>query len=262
MSHRNSPLHGRRIIVTRASGSAGDLVRGLRDAGAEVIEFPVTRIEPLDPARLRAALARLGAYHWLVFTSRNGVRIFFDVLHEAGLDARALANARVAAVGPATRAELSGRGVAVALEPERYVAEGVLEAMQSRDDVRGSRVLYATAAGARDVLPRGLESLGATVDRIEIYRSAPDVDPLAATGVRQRLEAGEIDLVSFTAGSAVQGFVDAVGIAAARRASAASIGPATSEVARAAGLDVAIEASESTIPGLVDAIVRHLGREA
>ena len=258
---RTSLPRARRIVVTRAAGSAGDLVQALRDAGAEVTELPVTRIEPLDPAPLCAALARLGDYGWVVFTSRNAVRIFFDVLHDARLDARALAHARVAAVGPATRAELESRGVSVALEPERYVAEGVLEAMRSRDDVRGARVLYATAVGARDVLARGLEALGAAVDRIEIYRSAPDADPRAAATLRQRLERGEIDLVTFTAGSTVHAFVDAVGIGAARRAPAASIGPATSEVARAAGLDVTIEASESTIPGLVDAIVRHLARE-
>jgi uroporphyrinogen III methyltransferase/synthase len=121
--------------------------------------------------------------------------------------------------------------------------------------VRGVRVLYAAAEGARETLEDGLQELGAIVDRIVTYRSAPDGS--GADALRARLETGEVDLITFTSGSSVKNFIAAVGEDAAKRAPAASIGPVTTAAAREAGLDVVVEASESTIPGLVAAIEAH-----
>ena len=250
------PLFGRRVVVTRATAQAGALSERLRALGADVLEMPATRVEPLDAAPLRAALERLGAYGWLAFTSQNAVRLFWEALRATGRDARALAGVQVCAVGPATAEALLARGIAVDVVPDRFVAEGVLEAMAERADVNGAHVLYATAEGARDVLPAGLRALGATVDVVPVYRSAPD--GAGAERLRAALEAGEVDLVTFTSASAVQGFVQAVGAELARRAPAASIGPVTSEAARAAGIAVAVEAPESTIPALAAAIAAHV----
>ena len=252
------PLFGKRIVVTRAREQASTLSEALRERGASVIESPATRVEPLDAAPLRAALARLADYQWAVFTSRNAVDVFWNALRSEGRDARALAGVRLAAVGPATADALAEHGLAVDVTPERFVAEGVLEALRSRRDVSGARVLYACAAGARDVLPRGLAALGATVDRIETYRSAPDEH--GAAELRGRVSEGGADLVTFTSGSAVQAYVAAVGADVARALPAASIGPVTTEAARAAGIDVVCEAAESTIEGLVRAVAEHYGR--
>jgi uroporphyrinogen III methyltransferase/synthase len=247
-----------RIVVTRAAARAGPLRAALAAAGAEVVEMPATRIEPLDTSLLARAVARLGDYAWIVFTSQTAVELFWERLRQSGADGGALAGVRVAAVGPATASSLEKRGLEVTVSPERFVAEGLLEALRARDDVRGTRVLYATAEGARDVLPRGLTDLGATVDRIAIYRSVPD--GAGAAVVREALERGEIDVVTFASASAVQGFVAAVGLDAARRVPAVSIGPVTTNAARAIGLDVAAEARESTIAGLVQAVI-ELGRD-
>ena len=249
------PLFGKRIVVTRARAQAGALSGALAAQGAEVIEMPATRIEPLDDAALHEAVARIHEYQWAVFTSQNAVHLMWDALRWGGRDARSLAGIRVAAVGPATAAALLEHGIAVDVTPERFVAESLLEALERRDDVRGARVLYAAAEGARDVLPRGLSALGAVVDAVPVYRSAPDADGSAA--LRARLETGGVDLVTFTSASGVNAFVFAVGPEAARRAPAACIGPATAAAARAAGLDVAIEADPSTIAGLVECVVRH-----
>ena len=247
------PLFGRRVVVTRAAAQAGALSARLRELGADVLEMPATRIEPLDDAPLRAAVARLGEYAWLAFTSQNAVRLLWDALRAAGRDARALAGARVCAVGSATADALLARGIAVDVLPDRFVAEGVLAALAGRGDVRGARVLYATAEGARDVLPAGLRELGAAVDVVPVYRSVPY--GAGAEPLREALAEGSVDLVTFTSASTVQGYVQAVGAELARRAPAASIGPITSEAARAAGIDVGVEAAESSIPGLVAAIV-------
>ena len=247
------PLSGKRIVVTRARSQAGSLASLLRDAGADAIEMPATRVEALDDAPLRKRLHDLATYEWAIFTSQNAVELFWNALRAAGLDARALARARLAAVGPATGNALLGHGLAVDVTPDRFVAEGVLEALASRSDVVGARVLYACAEGARDVLPEGLRTLGATVDVLPIYRSVPDGEGAAA--LRAKLESGEIDLVTFTSASAVDAYVATVGKAAATRAPAATIGPVTSAAAKKAGLRVDVEAPESTIPGLVAAIV-------
>lgn len=252
------PLFGKRIVVTRAREQASTLSEALRERGATVIETPATHIQPLDAAPLRAALAGLGDYQWAVFTSRNAVELFWSVLRAEGRDARALAGVKLAAVGPSTADALAERGLVVDVTPERFVAEGVLEALRARDDVRGARVLYACAAGARDVLPRGLGELGASVDRIEIYRSVPDEH--GAAELRARVAQGGADLVTFTSASAVQAFVAAVGDETARALPAASIGPVTSGAARAAGIAVVCEAEQSTIAGLVDAVATHYAR--
>lgn len=246
------PLAGRRVLVTRAEASASALRAPLAELGAEVLELPATRIEPLDAAPLEAALRRLTDYDWVALTSRNGVARFWEVLRALGLDARALAGKRLCVVGQVTADALLERGLAVDVVPERYVAEGVLEAMRGRDDVRGRRVLYVAAEGARDVLPKGLEALGATVDVVAAYRSVRD--GRGADDVRAALEEGTVDLVTLTSASSVRGYVESVGAEAARRAPAASIGPVTSQAARAAGIEVAVEARTSTIAGLVLAV--------
>ncbi len=246
-------LSGTRVVVTRAASQADALSRPLAALGADVVEMPSTRVELLDTTPVVVALAKLEDYDWLVLTSQNAVRFFSEILVEAGRGAGALTGLRVAAVGPATAAALEAVGIAVTVTPRRFVAEGLLEAMRGRDDVRGRRVLYLVAHGARDVLAVGLRALGATVDVIPLYRSVPDAEGTA--GLRERLLGGEIDVVTFTAGSSVRAFVGAVGADAAARAAIATIGPATSAVVRELGLKVRAEADPSTLDGLVQAVV-------
>lgn len=246
------PLFGRRIVVTRASAQASSLTGQLRVLGAEILEMPATRVELTDPVRLHGAIQRIADYQWVAFTSQNAVAVFWDALRALGLDARALGGAKLCVVGPATATALAEHGLIPDVVPERFVAEGVLEALSLRDDMRGTRVLYASAEGAREVLPAGLRQLGARVDVIPVYRSVPDGE--GAQSIAAALERGAADLVTFTSASAVRAWTDAMGPALAARAPAASIGPITTEAARAAGLEVAVEAAESTIPGLVEAI--------
>ncbi|HVD60120.1 MAG TPA: uroporphyrinogen-III C-methyltransferase [Gemmatimonadaceae bacterium] len=250
------PLFGRRIVVTRSSVQAPALTEKLRELGADVIEMPATRVVRLDLEPLRDAISRIADYDWIIFTSQNAVSIFWDQLLGAGRDARALAGARIAAVGPATAGALLEHGIVVDIVPERFVAESLLEKLSARDDVASSSILYVTAEGARDVLPEGLTGLGANVDRIEAYKSitnGADANRLART-----IEKGGVDLVTFTSASSVRGYVETIGENLSRRVPAASIGPVTSEAINDAGIELRVEATESTIDGLVDAIQRSL----
>ncbi len=250
------PLFGKRVVVTRATQQASGLSERLRELGAEVLEMPATQIARLDLSPLRDAIQRIADFEWLVLTSQNAVAIFWEQLLASGRDARSLAGLRISAVGPATAGALLERGITVDVIPERFVAEGLLEIMRARDDVAGTRVLYVTAEGARDVLADGLREIGAEVTVVETYRSIRD--GAGANRLSRAIAGGKVDLVTFTSGSAVRGYVEAVGSDLALRVPAASIGPQTSEALRAAGVEVKHEAEESTIDGLVAAIVRDL----
>jgi uroporphyrinogen III methyltransferase/synthase len=246
------PLFGRQVVVTRASAQASGLRDALAALGAEVLEVPALRVEPLDDARLREAAARLREYEWVVVTSQNAVAMLWDALRALGLDARALAGCRIACVGKSTAEALLARGLAADVVPARFVAEAVLEALAARDDVRGAPVLYVAAQGARDVLPEGLRALGCTVDVVWAYRTV--AERTDAAPLREALARGAVDVVTFASASAVRGFVEAVGEELARRAPAVSIGPVTSEAVRAAGITLLAEAPEATIPALAAAV--------
>jgi uroporphyrinogen III methyltransferase/synthase len=246
------PLFGKRIVVTRAAAQSAHMSEKLRELGADVIEMPATRVARLDLAPLRDAISHIGDYQWIVFTSQNAVAIFWEQLLGADLDARALAGVKIATIGPATAGALLEHGIVVDVFPEQFVAESLLNKLSERADISGASILYVTAKGAREVLPDGLEELGAQLSVIPAYRSIND--GTGSTHLAHALETGTVDLATFTSASAVRGYVDAVGEELARRAPAASIGPITSEAITAAGIELKCEAKESTIEGLINAI--------
>jgi uroporphyrinogen III methyltransferase/synthase len=250
------PLFYKRVVVTRASAQASGLRAALSELGADVLEMPALRVVPLDPEPLRAALDRIDEYDWVVFTSQNAVAFMWEALRVSGRDARAFAGRKLACVGRSTADTLLARGLIADVIPGRYVAEGVLDALAERDDVRDTRVLYIAAEGARDVLPEGLGALGCTVDVVSVYRTASD--GAGAGALRDALSRGQVDAVTFASASAVRGFVEAVGKELARRAPAVSIGPVTSDAIRAAGITLAVEAAEASIDSLAAATVALL----
>jgi uroporphyrinogen III methyltransferase/synthase len=245
------PLHGRRVVVTRARAQASGLARTLAALGAEVVELPAIRIVPrLESNEVRRAVDEIYSYALVCLTSPNGARLLLDALAGAGRDARALANATVAAIGPGTAEALRERGVIADVVPERFVAEALVEALADVE-VSGRPVLVARAAEARDVLPDALRERGAEVDVVAMYETvAEDPDPAALEA------AGEADYVTFTSSSTVRNFVEAVGDGFPRGARVVSIGPVTSEAARDAGLEVHVEAERHDPDGLVEALVR------
>ena len=251
------PLAGRRIVVTRARAQAGDFAAALEEMGAEVVPFPTIRIAPVpDPGPLRDAVARAASFHWIVFTSVNGVEAFWAALDEAGRDTRALGGVRVAAIGPATAGALARRGIRADVVPGEYVAEAALEALAAADDLAGRRILLPRADLARAVLPERLRMAGAEVEEVDAYTTVPD--GAGADRVRQMLADGEVDVVTFTASSTVRNFVRLLG-AEVGTAAVACIGPITAATARELGMRVDVEAEEYTIPGLMAALVAFAG---
>ena len=244
------PLHGRRVVVTRARAQASGFAASLRELGAEVVELPAIRIEPtLQSAEVIDAVAGAHTYALVCLTSPNGVDLLFEALAAAGRDARALANATVAAIGPGTAGALARHGVIADIVPERFVAESLVEALEPVD-IQGRPVLVARAAEARDVIPEWLRDRGAEVDVVALYetvREAPDPDAVSA--------AQAADYITFTSSSTVRNLVDAVGDDFPAGARIVSIGPVTSETARELGLTVDVEAERHDIDGLLAALL-------
>ena len=262
------PLHGRRVVVTRARAQASGLAATLRDLGAEVVELPAIRIVPrLETEEVRRAVESIGKYALICVTSPNGAHLLFEGLAAgrvavrpgaadttAGLDARALAGATVAAIGPGTRRALARHGIAADVVPERFVAEALVEALAGVE-VAGRRVLVARAAEARDVLPDALRERGAAVDVVALYetvREQPDPEAIEA--------AQGADYVTFTSSSTVTNLTEALGDRFPAKARVVSIGPVTSETARAAGLSVDVEADQHDVEGLIQALLKDAAR--
>jgi uroporphyrinogen III methyltransferase / synthase len=253
------PLFGRRIVVTRPRAQAGGFVAVLEELGAEVVPFPTIRIQPVpDPEPLRRATREVQRFDWVVFTSVNGVAEFWKTLRETGRDSRALGGVSICAIGPATAAALLREGVRADLLPERFVAESVVDALAGAADLSGASILLPRAELARAVLPEALRARGASVVEVVAYRTVSDT--AAADDIRRRLAADTIDVITFTASSTVENFVDLVGCELGG-AEVASIGPITSSTARRLGLPVHLEAAEYTVPGLVRALVEHYSRD-
>ncbi len=253
-----APLSGRSVIVTRTLAQAHTLVEPLEALGAEVLAFPVLEtVDPEDWAPLDAAIANLATYDWVVLTSTNGVDRFLKRFRAVTGPRDAILGTRFAAVGSATAKKLAKHGLPPALVPEDFRAEGLVEAFREMGAGPGCRVLIPRAEEAREILPDELRAMGCDVDVVCVYRTQPAApDP----AVVERLQAGTVDAVTFTSGAIARGFVSALlaaGLDAGQvlgHLSVVSIGPVTSDAIREMGYVVDVEAAESTMGSLVDAI--------
>ena len=198
---------------------------------------------------MRRTVEALHTYALVCLTSANGVGLLFEAMAAQGRDARALANASVAAIGAGTEAALAANGVIADIVPERFVAEELVEALRKLE-LEGKPVLVARAAEAREVLPDALRKQGAKVDVVTLYETvAEEPDPEALE------RAKDADFITFTSSSTVTNFMEASSNGIPAGAKVISIGPITSEAIREAGLSVDVEADRHDIQGLVEALL-------
>jgi uroporphyrinogen III methyltransferase/synthase len=251
------PLHGKRVVVTRARAQASGLAGTLAALGAEVVELPTIRIVPrIDSSEVREAARSIHSYALVCLTSPNGARLLFEALGAAGRDARALANATVAAIGPGTAGALADHGIRADVVPTRSIAEGLADALGDLD-LEGRPVLVARAAEARDVLPEALRERGAEVDVVALYETVAEVPEPEAIEAAQ-----DADYVTFTSSSTVTNFVSALGGREPPEGRVVAIGPVTAHTARERGLDVHVEAERHDLDGLVDALLADARRRS
>jgi len=253
------PLFGKRIVVTRAREQSSELTAALEEAGANVIQFPTIEIAPPSSfGPLDRTIEAVGSYQWLMFTSQNGVRSFFDRLHHHRKDVRVLGNAKIAAVGESTADELRKHGIVADLVPEKFQSDALLPLLPR--DMQGIRVALVRAESGRNDLIDGIQSRGGKVDLAVAYRSVPRYDFVEKLRelIRERL----IDVVTFTSSSTVENFFTALTAeersSLLSRAVVASIGPVTSRTLHERGVDVQIEAATASVTALTQAILESL----
>jgi uroporphyrinogen III methyltransferase/synthase len=252
------PLLGKKIIITRAREQAGELTRLLRGYGAHVIEFPTIEIVPpnsWDP--VDRAIGNLESYHWIIFTSTNGVRFFHDRLKLKKRRLEEFHDLRFCAIGPRTAQEIEKAGAKVDLIPEQYCAESLVQRL-GIEELEGKRILLARAKKARDLVPKELRKLGAAVDVVEVYQTImPDI---SKREIERVFQGDRIDLITFTSSSTVTHFLQMyeekgglkdplAGVAIA------AIGPITANTLRRRGITPQIIPNSYTIRDLTEAIV-------
>jgi uroporphyrinogen III methyltransferase/synthase len=254
----HKPLFGKRILVTRARSQSSELTGLITALGGEAIEFPVIRIVESEHGELlNAALHQLAEYDWVIFTSVNGVKHFFDRIQKAQLDIRQMSKARLAAIGPKTAASLSDKGLLVKVLPEEYKAEALVEHLRPLVQA-GEKILLPRADIARKVLAVELRDMGCDVTEVDAYDT--QIDATNAEEIVQMLERGQIDVLTFTSSSTVRNFIQAIGTVTTelkpllQHTQIACIGPITAKTAESLGLRVDVMAKEYTIEGLIEGI--------
>jgi uroporphyrinogen III methyltransferase/synthase len=264
--YEKRPLFGRKIIVTRTREQASELVAGLEEAGANCLEYSTINIEPVvNYDILDSELERLNEYHWILFTSLNGVKYFFDRLYAKGMDARDMKGPDIAVVGKSTADYLLTYGLNADLIPGVFTGEGLAESLLDQG-VEGRNILIPRAQQAREILPETLRGAGAQVTVAPVYQNVPPQGRKEA--LRAELEAGKVDMITFTSSSTVRNFltmVDAEDQEELKRlltgVRIAAIGPITAKTVTDNGLRVDIQPEEYTIPAMVDAIIQEFSKE-
>ncbi|MDP4089878.1 MAG: uroporphyrinogen-III C-methyltransferase [Bacillota bacterium] len=249
-----SPLFGKNIIVTRAREQSSTLLQKISELGGNGIEVPAIKIKKVETnEELEEAIANLDTYSYVIFTSVNGVDIFFEKLSEMGRDSRALYTCRIAVIGSATAEALEKYGLKPDIIPKRFVSEDLVEGMKS---ILGyeDRILIPRAREARRYLSEELSNI-CTVNEISTYDTV--IDESGRESLLQSLKDGIVDYITFTSSSTVNNFIQLLGKAnmgLLEGVKLISIGPVTSSALTGYGLKVYREAEEYTIDGVIKCI--------
>ncbi len=251
------PLFGRRILITRPREQAEDLKSRLTELGAEVLAFPTIEIrKPSSWERLDEDIQRIDRYHWIIFTSVNGVKHFFSRYQELRRDIRDLKGIRIAAIGSATERAIKEMHLNVEVLPDEFQAEGLVQSLKGKV-LKGAHVLIARAKVARDVLPMELKKQGARVNVVETYETV--IPKASRERLEQLFEDRPVDMVVFTSSSTVSNLSEILKPASLgdflQQSTIAAIGPVTAQTANRHGLTVSVQPAQYNIPSLVEAIL-------
>jgi uroporphyrinogen III methyltransferase/synthase len=249
------PLFGRTIVATRDHrGNANFAAKIIHRAG-NPIEFPTIKIEPLtNTTEFLQALTKFTEYDWIVFTSANGVRIFFDYIQSLSKDARVFASARIAAIGARTGDVLAEFGIKPDFVPDVFTGKELGKQLIGFTNLKGKKVLLLRSQLASNELVDILQQADAEVNNVPIYTAVTaktDSAPLT-----KQISDGSVDWLTFASPSSVTAFFEQIrpDLVNSANVRVASIGPVTSEQLKKIGVKIDLQAAEHTIDGLLDAI--------
>ncbi len=250
-----------KVVITRAKGQADEFANVLAAAGAQTIYFPTIEFRaPDDLGAVTDAVSRINSYDWVIFTSANGVRFFFELLHRFGKDDRALTGVSTGVVGPKTAAALKEYGVSIDLVPEDYRAEGLISGLVEAG-LTGKRILIPRALIGREVLPVTLREHGADVTVAPVYETTSPAD-MDTDGLLRVIGDGADTVLTFTSGSTAKNFFAAFSDGQLHRfigkAKIAALSPVTKKVVEKMGYSVDIVPAVYTAKDLAEAIINDL----
>jgi uroporphyrinogen III methyltransferase/synthase len=263
--HTLKPLLGRTVLVACSEKKRMELAAGLESFGATIYSLPLIELREIEDKRmLDQAISAINKYSWIIFTSAYGVSFFARRLEELE-KARSSPMPKICAIGPATAKAAKDSGFEVALMPDKFVAEGIVEALARHVGglplIAGHRILLPRAQEAREVLPDALIAAGALVDVVPCYRN---VLGEIEDGKLQLLREANPDLIVFTSSSTVRNLVDILGQEDGKKMLQKSIvavlGPITRSTAQSFGKSAEIVPKESTITSLLEEIYSYYSR--
>lgn len=260
-SDQSKFLAGRRIALTRPAGSSAEWRAQLEALGAEVLELPLIQVtREIDKATLHDVLSELGGYDWIVFTSANGVRFFFEEFRRIYDDIRALGLLRIAVVGEATAAAVREYWLRVECQPKKATGEALADELIATGGMDSAKVLVISGNLNRETLVTKLEEARAIVDRLQVYKT--EETDLGADPVARDFRARGADAILFASPSAAQSFMDQAAALKlepkAKRPLAGSIGPTTTAAMKELRLPVDFEAAEPSLAALVAALMKKV----
>jgi uroporphyrinogen III methyltransferase/synthase len=253
------PLFGQRIVVTRSRGQTPKFLQKLSGLGADVLAVPAVKgVDMENKQDFVDALLALNSYDWLVFTSVNGVAVFFEYFFRRFHDLRDIGGAKIAAVGPATAAKLRELHLQVDVMPDEYLGSKIAAALDKHSSIENAKICLLRAEKANPELPKALEELGGIVDDIGLYRTVAETEDFH--GAAENLLAHGADWITFTSGSTVEHFHARFDLPKLLKKfpqlKLASIGPETTKAITVLGLKPTVEAKEHTTAGLLAAMLK------
>lgn len=246
------PLSGVRVLLTGTEAMCQKQQEVLKEEGAEAISFSLIRTKRLRSEKLTQAISKLSGYSWLVFTSSNGVELFFEELKENHKDIRSLCDIRFAVIGSGTKDALEAKGIYADFVPAKYSSKD-LAAEWIPELTSNDRVLLLRAEEASQELTKALEQAAIPYEAIPLYTT--EVDRRKEEELKRVL--GKVDYITFASASAVKAFVSMAGDLEQLKAKIICIGPVTERAAAAAGLKVHQSAVTYTAEGIRDVLLKE-----
>jgi len=259
--YESKPLFGKTVIVTRPKSQAPEFTKLLEEQGAYVITFPTIEIAPPSSHKaLDKAINSIEQYDWIVFTSVNGVKSFFERLKKLDKDVRELHRAKIAAIGEVTAQEIENMGIKVDIVPNDFKAEGLIRIFKKKE-IRDCKILIPRAKVARDILPQSLVKMGAKVDVVTAYITKQP-GKAKTKNIIKLLGEDKIDMITFTSSSTARNFFDLMPDFKQKknRPLFASIGPITAKTVRDSGYKSAVVPKQYTVEYLASDIVDYFSK--
>jgi uroporphyrinogen III methyltransferase/synthase len=258
-----NPLQNRTVLLVCSEKKLAAIQGGLESMGGTILPFPILKAKEIeDPRLMDAAIASLSTYTWIIFTSAYGVAFFARHLQQCRKKVRPAMMPKICTIGPATAEAAREAGFVPTLIPDKFIAEGVLDALAQHhkgiENLAGLKVLIPRAMQAREFLPEALIAAGACVHVVPCYTiSREEMNP----DILKRLLEKRPDLIVFTSASTIKNMIEILGqdygLTLLREATVAVIGPVTGDAAASYGKDADIVPKESTVPALLDAIAEY-----